>query len=128
MRRRPSRKHSIPLTEARLSVPTRRTDSFQLAPIISAVKSVSKQTGRSMAQVALAWPRHQTVPLIPIIGARKVSQLQDNLASLDLELSAGQLKSLDGASRIELGFPQDIYAREMVRVVRYGGTWDRLLL
>jgi aryl-alcohol dehydrogenase-like predicted oxidoreductase len=96
--------------------------------IITAVKSVSQQTGRSMAQVALAWLRHQTVPVIPIIGARKVSQLQDNLASLDLELSAEQLKSLDGASRIELEFPQGIYERETVRAIRYGGTWDRLLL
>ncbi|HZV88751.1 MAG TPA: aldo/keto reductase, partial [Candidatus Binatus sp.] len=98
------------------------------ALMISAVKSVSEQTGRSMAQVALAWLRHQTVPVIPIIGARKVSQLQDNLASLDLKLSAEQLKSLDGASRIEPGFPQSIYDREMVRAIRYGGTWDRLLL
>jgi aryl-alcohol dehydrogenase-like predicted oxidoreductase len=97
------------------------------APIISAVKLVSKQTGRSMAQVALAWLRHQTVPVIPIIGARKVSQLQDNLASLDLELSAEQLKSVDEASRVELGFPQSIYEREMVRAIRYGGVWDRLL-
>ena len=96
--------------------------------IISAVKAVSEQVGRSMAQVALAWLRHQTVPAIPIMGARKVSQLQDNLASLDLELSAEQLKSLDGASRIELGFPQSIYERESVRAIRYGGTWDRLLL
>jgi aryl-alcohol dehydrogenase-like predicted oxidoreductase len=98
------------------------------ARIISAVKSVSEQTGRSMAQVALAWLRHRTVPVIPIIGARKVSQLQDNLASLDLELSSEQLKSLDGASQIQLGFPQSIYEREMVRGVRYGGTWDRLQL
>jgi aryl-alcohol dehydrogenase-like predicted oxidoreductase len=97
-------------------------------PIISAVKSVSEQTGRSMAQVALAWLRYRTVPVIPIIGARKVSQLQDNLASLDLELSAEQLKSLDEASRIELGFPQSIYEREMVRGIRYGGVWDRLAL
>jgi aryl-alcohol dehydrogenase-like predicted oxidoreductase len=98
------------------------------APIISAVKSVSEQTGRSMAQVALAWLRHRTVPVIPIIGARKISQLQDNLASLDLELSAEQLKSLDGASQIELGFPQSIYEREMVLGVRYGGMWDRLVV
>ena len=98
------------------------------APIISAVKSVSEQTGRSMAQVALAWLRHQPVPVIPIIGARKVSQIQDNLASLDLELSAEQLKSVDGASRIDLGFPQSIYERETVRAVRYGGIWDSLLL
>ena len=62
------------------------------ARIISAVKSVSEQVGRSMAQVALAWLRHQTVPVIPIIGARKVSQLHHNLASLDLQLSAEQLK------------------------------------
>jgi aryl-alcohol dehydrogenase-like predicted oxidoreductase len=97
-------------------------------PIISAVKAVSEQVGRSMAQVALAWLRHQTVPVIPIMGARKVSQLQDNLASLDLELSAEQLKSLDGASQIELGFPQSIYEREMVRGVRYGGMWDSLVV
>src|SRR5712675_2368889 len=71
------------------------------APIISAVKSVSEKNGGRMAQVALAWLRHQTVPVIPIMGARKVSQLQDNLASLDLELSTEQLKCLGGASRID---------------------------
>jgi len=98
------------------------------APIISAVKSVSEQVDRSMAQVALAWLRHRTVPVIPIMGARKVSQLQDNLAGLDLELSAEQLKSLDAASQIEFGFPQSIYEREMVRSIRYGGTWHCLLL
>ena len=32
----------------------------RVAPIISAVKSVSEQTGRSMAQVTLTWLRHQT--------------------------------------------------------------------
>ena len=98
------------------------------ARIISAVKSVSEQTGRSMAQVALAWLRHRTVPVIPIIGARKLAQLQDNLASLDLQLSAEQMKCLEGASRIELGFPGDIFEIESVRATRYGGTWDRLLL
>jgi aryl-alcohol dehydrogenase-like predicted oxidoreductase len=96
--------------------------------IISAMKSVSEQVGRNMAQVALAWLRHRTVPVIPIIGARRVSQLQDNLASLDLALSTEQLKWLDGASRIELGFPQALYEKEMVREIMYGGVWDRLLL
>src|SRR3981189_391212 len=98
------------------------------ALMISAVKLVSGQTGRSMATGPLPWLLHQTAPIIPIIGARKVSQLQDNLASLDMELSAEQLKSLDGASRIEPGFPPRIYDREMVREIRYGGMWDRLLL
>ncbi len=98
------------------------------ARIISAVKSVSELTGRSMAQVALAWLRYRTVPVIPIIGARKASQLQDNLASLELVLSSEQLRSLDEASRIDLGFPLGLYEKDMVRGLRYGGVWDRLLL
>src|SRR5262249_24691706 len=76
------------------------------AAIVAAVKVVADETGRSMAQVAFAWLRHRPVPLVPIIGARKLSQLKDNLASLDLSLSASQVKTLDDARRIELGFPQ----------------------
>jgi aryl-alcohol dehydrogenase-like predicted oxidoreductase len=95
--------------------------------IVAAVKAVSDQTGRSMAQVALAWLHNRSVPVIPIIGARKLSQLQDNLASLELALSADQLKILDEASRIELGFPYDLYTKEPVRAIRYGGLRDRIL-
>jgi aryl-alcohol dehydrogenase-like predicted oxidoreductase len=96
--------------------------------IVAAVRIVSEQTGRSMAQVALAWLRYRPVPVIPIIGARKLTQLQDNLASLDLELSAEHLKSLEEASRIELGFPQDLYAIKAVGAIRYGGMRDRILV
>jgi len=38
--------------------------------VVAAVKQVSDQVGRSMAQVALACLRYRTVPVIPIIGAR----------------------------------------------------------
>jgi hypothetical protein len=34
--------------------------------------------------------------------------------SLDLELSAEQLKSLDGSSRVDLGFPGSLYEKEMI--------------
>ena len=95
--------------------------------VVAAVKSVSDEVGRSMAQVALAWLRYRPVPVIPIIGARKLSQLQDNLALLELMLSAEQIKALDGASRIELGFPYDMYARDLVRGLAYGGMRDRIL-
>ena len=95
--------------------------------VVAAVKTVSDEIGRSMAQVALAWLRYRPVPVIPIIGARKLSQLQDNLASFELTLSADQLKTLDEASRIELGFPYDIYAKEMPRAICYGGLRDQIL-
>ena len=95
--------------------------------VIAAVKSVSGEVGRSMAQVALAWLRYRTVPVIPIIGARKLTQLQDNLASLDLGLSAAQLGTLDAASRVELGFPHELYNKDLARMLRYGGTADRIV-
>jgi aryl-alcohol dehydrogenase-like predicted oxidoreductase len=91
--------------------------------IVAAVKSVSDETGSSMAQVALAWLRYRPVPVIPIIGARKLSQFQDNLASFDLTLSPDHLKTLEEASRIELGFPYDMYAKAMC----YGGLRDQIL-
>jgi aryl-alcohol dehydrogenase-like predicted oxidoreductase len=95
--------------------------------IVAAVKTVSDEVGRNMAQVALAWLRYRPAPVIPIIGARKLSQLQDNLASLDLALSEDQSKTLDEASRIELGFPYDFYAKEMPRALAYGGLRDQIL-
>jgi hypothetical protein len=36
------------------------------------------------------------------------------------------LKALDEASRIELGFPYDIYAMDMVRALMHGGMSDRI--
>ena len=80
-----------------------------------------------MAQVALAWLRYRPVPVIPIIGARKLTQLQDNLASSELVLSPNQVSVLDDASGIELGFPYSMYAKDLVRGFMSGGMRDRLL-
>jgi aryl-alcohol dehydrogenase-like predicted oxidoreductase len=102
-------------------------DEQRTGRIIKAVKTVTDQTGRSMAQVALAWLGSRPVPVIPIIGARKLSQVQDNLASIDLSLSAEQLKTLDEASRIELGFPHEFYAKDLVRGLIYGGMADQII-
>jgi aryl-alcohol dehydrogenase-like predicted oxidoreductase len=83
--------------------------------IVGTLERVSQQVGRSAAQVALAWLRYRETPVIPIIGARRISQLQDNLDSLTLDLDGEQLKELDAASTIELGFPGDLYGRELVK-------------
>jgi aryl-alcohol dehydrogenase-like predicted oxidoreductase len=96
------------------------------ARVVEAVKAVSGQTGRSMAQVALAWLRGRPVPVIPIIGARKISQLQDNLASLDLSLSTGQYAVLEAASAIDPGFPYNLYSKEIAQGFAYGGMRDRI--
>jgi aryl-alcohol dehydrogenase-like predicted oxidoreductase len=52
--------------------------------IVAAVREVAGEVHQSPAQVALAWLRHRVVPVIPIVGARKLTQLEDNMASLSL--------------------------------------------
>ena len=98
-----------------------RTDA-----IVKEVLAVSREVGRSPAQVALAWLRQRPLPIIPIIGARRLEQFRDNLACLDLTLGAEALGRLESASRVELGFPHDFYDRDMVKGLIYGGMRDRL--
>ena len=95
--------------------------------IISALNKISKETGRSQAQVALAWLRYRDIPVVPIIGARRISQLQDNLNSLTLELNSKQVTELDEASAIDLGFPHDFYELDLVKNFAYGGMRDQIL-
>ncbi|HSF25450.1 MAG TPA: aldo/keto reductase [Blastocatellia bacterium] len=95
--------------------------------VVAAVKSAADEYDRSLAQVALAWLRTRAVPVIPIIGARKLSQLQDNLASFELTLSSDHVKLLDEASSIELGFPYHMYRKELPRTFMYGGMADKIL-
>ncbi len=59
------------------------------------------------------------MPVIPIVGARKLSRLQDDLASFDWALSAEQVKALDEASQIDPGFPFHLYAKRQVRHVEF---------
>lgn len=90
------------------------------------IKAVSEETGKPAAQVALAWLRYRDQPIIPIIGTRKLAQLEDNLASLNVELGAEHLRRLDEVSTVELGFPHEFYNLEMVRNFVYAGLGDRI--
>ena len=93
---------------------------------IREVVALAKEMEISPAQVALAWLRHRTVPVIPIIGARKMTQLEDNLDSLSVTLTAAQLSRLEEASAIPMGFPHDFFKKELVRNLVYGGFGERI--
>ncbi len=92
--------------------------------VIDVLRAVAKPTGHSPAQVALAWLRHRKLPVIPIIGARRLDQLEANVAIVDLKLSAEELRALDEASQIELGFPHDFLDKPMVKSFTFGGVRD----
>jgi len=94
--------------------------------IVREVHAVANECGRSLAQVALAWLRQRSVPVIPIVGARRIDQFRDNLACLDLELAPAQIERLDAASHIKLGFPHDLYNIEIVKTIVYGGLRNQL--
>jgi len=90
------------------------------------VVAVAGELGVSAAQVALAWLRYRPVPVIPIIGARKLSQIEDNIRSLEVTLSPAQLERLETATAISMGFPHDFMALEPVRAIVFGGMRDRI--
>lgn len=92
--------------------------------IASSVDSVAQEIGCSSAQVALSWLRQQEV--IPIIGARKVAQVKDNLDCINFSLSPEQTEKLNSISSIELGFPHDFFNQEMPRQFVYGGMFDSI--
>jgi len=94
--------------------------------IVETVMAVAQEAGCTPSQVALNWVRQQASNLIPLLGATKVAQLQDNLACLEHPLSTEQITRLSAASPIELGFPHDFLAADYVRQMVYGGTWEQL--
>jgi aryl-alcohol dehydrogenase-like predicted oxidoreductase len=58
---------------------------------------VASETGATVNQVVLAWLMGGEVPVIPLVGASSVAQLEESLAAVDLELSADQRARLDEA-------------------------------
>ena len=92
--------------------------------ITAAVVKVAEAIGKTPAQVALAWVRQQPGVMIPIIGARRLSQLEDNMACMEFTLDQAHLQELNEISRIELGFPHDFFTNEMVQNFAFGGMRD----
>ena len=74
--------------------------------------------------VAVAWVKSRGANVIPIVGARKLSQIQDSVGSVAVELSADHLARLDAKSRVPLGFPHDFGVR--VRNIVYGDLHEKM--
>jgi len=75
--------------------------------VVDAVREVAHATGRTMAQIALNWVASQPGVTAPIIGARNLEQLDDNLAAVGWELDDEQSMKLAWASGFRLGYPYE---------------------
>ncbi len=67
--------------------------------IVDAVRDVAAERGVSMAQVALAWLLSKPVVSAPIVGATRLSQLDEAIAAVDVELSADEVARLESPYR-----------------------------
>ena len=93
-------------------------------PVAERLDQVAESIGRPPAQVALNWLRQQEGVVIPIVGATKPGQMAENLECLDFRLTDDQMKQLDDASRIKLGFPVDFLTSNFVRSIIFGDTFS----
>src|ERR687898_403149 len=77
---------------------------------LDVVGRISEKTGKSYAQVSLNWLLRQDGVTAPIIGARTLEQLEDNISASGWELTAEQLEELSEASALE-----DVYPYRFIR-------------
>lgn len=64
----------------------------------AALRRVAAETGATVNQVVLAWLLGGPVPVIPLVGASSVAQLDESLAAVDLVLTDDQREALDTAN------------------------------
>lgn len=94
--------------------------------ITQVVVDIAEEMGVSAGNVALRWTMQQGFSCIPIVGATKLPQLEENLKVCDIQLSAAHLAKLDEASSIPMGFPHEFFQEAAVRTVTYGGFYDKI--
>jgi aryl-alcohol dehydrogenase-like predicted oxidoreductase len=90
------------------------------------VGEIAKEIGHSPSQVATNWVRQQASNIIPIIGTRRLPQIEDNLHTLDFTLSEEHLKRLNDANPLQPEYPDDFYKSEFPLVLAFGDAMGKL--
>jgi aryl-alcohol dehydrogenase-like predicted oxidoreductase len=100
----------------------------QRTAVVDAVLQIADEIGTSAVQVSLAWLRRRAAmaktALIPIVGPRSRSHLDEYLRALELELSEQHYRQLDDVSAPRLGTPHEAVAAG----ISHGFDGDRALV
>jgi len=86
------------------------------------VRAVAKEVESTPAQIALAWTLTNPAVASPIIGARTLTQAEENLGALNVTLSQNQLDRLNLASEPTAIFPARFADRPLVQQLIFGGA------
>ena len=76
-----------------------------LYTVVEAIDGIAKETGKTVAQIALNWVLRRPTISTAIIGARNEQQLRQNLGSIGWSLTPEQIAKLDAASELPLAYP-----------------------
>jgi len=82
-----------------------RNDSEFVHGVLDVVAAVAARRDTTPARVALAWLCSRPGVASPILGARTLEQLKDNIAALELKLAAEDIDELDRVSAPRFNFP-----------------------
>jgi aryl-alcohol dehydrogenase-like predicted oxidoreductase len=115
-------KYLDPEASGRVTVTGQVNIDERTEAVLRTTIAVAEELGVTPSQVAIAWLLAQPARAMPIVGATTEQQLADNLAALDVQLTAEQLERLDATSSIDLGFPQEWLALDVIRRAQYGQT------
>jgi aryl-alcohol dehydrogenase-like predicted oxidoreductase len=96
----------------------KRYENERTKNVIAKLEEIAKETGRTMAQVALNWVISNPAVTAPIIGVRNLDQLSDNIGATGWFLNAKQVDDINQASRLEVTYPYDQRAEDQQKAGR----------
>lgn len=111
--------------QGRIKAESKRRDDRAIK-ITETVVEIAAELGVSESHVALQWMMDRDLSCIPIVGATKLEQLNDNLEAVNTKLSPEHIQKLNEVSAIELGFPGDFFNEDAVKMNSFGGFYDRV--
>ncbi len=94
--------------------------------ISEVVVNVAKAYGYSPSQVAIAFTRRNNLNTIPILGSRKLAQIEDCLGTANIILPEEAIIELESVSKIELGFPHDFLKSQNVKEMILGVNEEKI--
>src|SRR6202042_2465994 len=94
--------------------------------ILDVMAPIAKSHGCSPARVSLAWLLAKAVVTSVIIGAKRLDQLHDNLAAIELTLTQDELRQLDEVSALAPEYPGWVLPFQAADRLGPADRWERL--